>query len=258
MLGIGLLTLLAAVYAAGQWRLSRRGRHAAGIRAAWFWGGWLALFAALASPLDRLADASFAAHMIQHELMMIVAAPLLVAARPLGTLLWGLPAAFARLAKQRALRSGLAALSAPLAAWCLHTLILWGWHVPGAFEKALAHDGVHWFQHVTFFAAAVVFWWSVLYGSRTVERRGFALLSLLTTIVHTTVLGVLLTFSPRPWYASYIEAVHPWGLSPLEDQQLGGLIMWVPGGIVFLVAGLVVTARWLHESGGGEPTSPPR
>jgi len=241
-LGAALLALLAGVYASGQWRLARRGHSTRGASMVYFWVGWLALLIALAPPLEGWTEVSFAAHMAQHEIMMLVAAPLLVLARPLGTLLWGLPSAFASIAKSRTLRAFAAGLSAPLTAWIVHAAILWGWHVPIAFEAALKAEAVHWLQHSSFFAAAVIFWWSVFHGSRAGGRRGIALLSVFTTAIHTTVLGVLLTFSGRIWYPGYAHAANPWALSPLEDQQLGGLIMSVPGGMVFVVAGLVVTA----------------
>ena len=207
-----------------------------------------ALAVALGPPLEALTPVSFAAHMTQHEIMMLAAAPLLVMARPLGTLLWGLPQAFTRVVKAPAVRSAAAWLSAPLVAWLTHAAVLWGWHVPAAFEAGLQSEPVHWLQHVSFFAAAVIFWWSVFAGGRSGERRGIALLSVFTTAVHTTVLGVLLTFSTKIWYPTYAAAASPWGLSAIEDQQLGGLIMWVPGGMVFLAAGLGLAALWLKES----------
>ena len=205
------------------------------------------LVVSLAPPLDTLSATSFAAHMTQHEIMMLLAAPLLVMARPLGPLLWGLPTSFVTIVKLRGLRTVAGWISTPLAAWLLHTIVLWGWHVPSAFEAGLRSDPVHWLQHLSFFFAAVVFWWSILAGGKG-GRRGVALVSVFTTALHTSVLGVLLTFSTRVWYPTYADAENPWQLSALEDQQLGGLIMWVPGGMVFLVAGLVLAALWLREA----------
>ena len=243
-----LLLCIAGVYAVGQWRLARRARLEHGRRAALFWAGWGSLALALAPPIDALSAVSFAAHMTQHEIMMLVAAPLLVLARPLGTLLWGSPPIAAKVVKARAVRRTAAWLSAPLAAWLFHALVLWGWHVPAAFETALRLAPVHWLQHLSFFAAPAVYWWSVFAAGPGGERRGVALVSVFTTAVHTSVLGALLTFSTSPWYASYAHARIPWNLNPLEDQQLGGLIMWVPGGMVFVVVGLALTAAWLKES----------
>lgn len=186
--------------------------------------------------------------MTQHELIMLAAAPLLVLARPLGRLLWGLPQACAALVKARAGRSAAGWISAPLPAWLTHALVLWGWHVPAAFEAGLKSEPLHWLQHVSFFTASVIFWWSIFAGGRSGEKRGVALLSVFTTAVHTTVPGVLLTFSTRLWYPTYAGAANPWALSAIEDQQLGGLVMWVPGGMVFLAAGIALTALWLKEA----------
>lgn len=245
--GAALLALLAAAYAIGHWRLNSRSvvRGQRRARALWFWTGWGALGVALGPPLEALTAVSFAAHMTQHELMMLVAAPLLVLARPLGTLLWGLPRSCSSIVKARGVRAAAGRMSAPLAAWLLHALVLWGWHLPVAFEAGLRSEPVHWLQHLSFFAAAVIFWWSVLVGGRSAEHRGIALLSVFTTAIHTTVLGMLLTFSTRLWYPTYAAAASPWGLSAIEDQQLGGLVMWVPGGMVFAAAGLALAAAWL-------------
>lgn len=245
--GVALLLLLALVYALGQARLKGRSRadHTAG--GAFFWGGWAALLLALTPPIDTLSGVSFAVHMTQHEIMMLIAAPLLVMSRPLGTLLWGSPRFVATIISSRALREAGAWLTAPLVAWIAHAIVLWGWHVPAAFEASLRSTPVHWLQHASFFTAAVIYWWSVFAGPRA-ERRGIALLSVFTTAVHTTVLGTLLTFSTALWYPTYGRVERPWALSAIEDQQLGGLIMWVPGGMVFLVAGLALAALWLKES----------
>jgi cytochrome c oxidase assembly factor CtaG len=245
--GVALLLSLAMVYALGQARLRSRSRadHTAG--AAFFWGGWAALVLALTPPIDTLSGVSFAVHMTQHEIMMLVAAPLLVISRPLGTLLWGSPRFVASIMSTRALREAGAWFTAPLVAWITHAVVLWGWHVPALFEASLRSTLVHWLQHASFFAAAAIYWWS-LFGSARAERRGIALLSVFTTAVHTTVLGTLLTFSTTVWYPTYARVDRPWVLTAIEDQQLGGLIMWVPGGMVFLVAGLALAALWLKES----------
>jgi putative membrane protein len=246
--GAVLVTLLALVYAVGQWQVARRARARRSGHAACFWAGWATLTIALTPPLDRWSGVSFAAHMTQHELMMLIAAPLLVVARPLGTLMWGLPNAVgAALTLPRLRRIG-AWLAAPLVAWLLHAVVLWAWHVPGAFEAGLRSVRVHWLQHASFFAVAIIYWWSVFSSSAGLERKGMALLSVFTTAVHTAVLGMLLTFSTQVWYPSYADVENPWGLPAVEDQQLGGLIMWVPGGMVFIIAALVLAAQWLKHA----------
>jgi putative membrane protein len=245
--GVALLLMLALVYALGQRRLSVRSHADRTAGAAFFWAGWASLVLALTPPIDTLSGVSFAVHMTQHEIMMLVAAPLLVISRPFGTLLWGSPRFVASIVSSQALRRTGGWFTSPIVAWLTHAIVLWGWHVPAAFEASLRSTPVHWLQHASFFAAAAIYWWSVFAGPRA-ERRGIALLSVFTTAVHTTVLGMLLTFSTMLWYPTYGRVQQLWGLTAIEDQQLGGLIMWVPGGMVFLVAGLALAALWLKDS----------
>jgi len=240
-----LLVASAGLYAAGVTTLWRRAGAGRGIRrvdVAHFAAGWLVLLAALAPPVDTLAERSFAAHMMQHELLMVAAAPLLVLSRPLRAFAWVLPArahsAFAFLSRGPWRR-----LTAPAAAWSLHALALWLWHIPILFLAALADPSLHVLQHTCFFVSAFVFWWAVL-GRRAPDATSVA--CLFTTMLHTSALAVLLTFAPAPWYAH--EATIPFGLTPLEDQQLGGLVMWVPGAVAYVVAGLAIVAGWLRPS----------
>jgi cytochrome c oxidase assembly factor CtaG len=253
-IGALLLAVIAFVYVRGEWRLSRGTPpgDARRRRSACFWLGWLALAVSLGPPLEAWTGGSFAAHMAQHEIMMLVAAPLMVVARPYGVILWGLPQpladVLARLMQARGTRRVALSLCSPIVAWLLHAAVLWSWHVPPAFEAALANAPVHWIQHITFFLSAVIFWWSVFAPGPLAERRGAAIVSVFTTAVHTSLLGTLLTFSTRAWYPTYSLAANPWGLGAVEDQQLGGLIMWIPGGTVFLLAGLALTAMWLKDA----------
>jgi putative membrane protein len=247
-LGLLLIALLGGVYLRGQLRLRRQssGSPQRTRGALTFWSGWIFLAAALTPPLDSLTGVSFAAHMVQHEILMLIAAPLLVLARPQGVLIWGLPGNFARgaagMTGSRLVRRIAGHLSTPLPAWVLHALVLWGWHIPAAFQSTLVSEPLHWLQHSSFFLVALFFWYSVLAPGARSERTGAAFLSVFTTAVHTSVLGALLTFSSALWYPAYGGYA---GLTALEDQQLGGLIMWVPGGAVFLIAAITMAARWM-------------
>ena len=230
------------------WRHAGWGRGIRPAQAARFALGWAALAAALLSPLDELAEASFAAHMVQHELLMVVAAPLLVLGRPLEAWAWALPARWvrtlARAGRSRVLAAPWAGLTDPLGAWMLHAAALWLWHLPVLFTAALADERVHILQHASFFGSALAFWWAVC-GRGSHAPDGASLASLFTTMLHTSALGALLTFAPTPWYAAYASGT-PGGLTPLEDQQLGGLVMWVPAGFVYVAAGLAIVAAWLR------------
>nr|WP_298114748.1 cytochrome c oxidase assembly protein [uncultured Pseudomonas sp.] len=251
-----LLIASALLYLNGRRVLRRRARSAKGAAAQrgalLFCCGWLMLAVALGPPLDPLGGYLFSVHMLQHELLMLVAAPMLVLSRPGGILLWGLPAAarlaFNRMQRQSWLRSGWAWLSSAHGAWLLHAAILWGWHLPALFDASVLNDGVHAAQHASFFGSALLFWWALLHGSG--RRNAGGVIHVFTTAVHSSLLGALLTFSPALWYAPYLHTTAAFGLSPLDDQQLGGLIMWVPSGLVFLAAGLVLTARFLRDDTG--------
>jgi putative membrane protein len=243
----GLLAATALLYAAGDARAGARARAPRRL----FWWGWAVLAVALLPPLDALGEELFAAHMVQHELLLLVAAPLLVLSRPAGTLLWALPAAW-RPAVAAAVQRGpgpvLRVLAQPGPAWALHAIVLWGWHVPALFDAALRNEALHVLQHASFLASALLFWWSLAGATGRARRLGTGVIYVFTTAVHSSVLGALLTFASTAWYAPYLDTTARWGLSPGQDQQLGGLIMWVPGGGVLLLAGLWLVHQWLQES----------
>lgn len=246
-----LLTLL--LYVAGTralWRQAGAGRGVRGWRVAAFAAGWLALAVALVSPLHALGESLFSAHMAQHELLMTIAAPLLVLGRPLLPALFALPPGARRGAAtwtQRGwFRAGWDRISHPGTAWLLHAIAIWGWHLPRLYDATLESDVVHVVQHLSFLGTALLFWWTVLQPSWS--GRGTAMLSLFTTMLHTGALGAVLTVSSSTWYPGYAATTRPWGLTPLEDQQLGGLIMWIPGGAAYLIAALALLGSSLRLS----------
>jgi putative membrane protein len=252
------LALSAALYARGLARLlpkSVQGRAQLRRRALYFCIGWVALLVALVSPLDALGSSLFSAHMLQHELMMIVAAPLLVLGRPFGPWTWALPAPWRRstatVTHHWLVKAVWGALTYPLLAWLLHAIVLWLWHAPLLFEAALHSNSIHTWQHVSFLGSALLFWWAVLGDGSARPGRGHAMLYIFTTMAHTGALGALLTWSDLVWYPSYIGTGEAFGLAALEDQQLGGLIMWVPGGLAYLIAGLALAASWLARGNAG-------
>jgi putative membrane protein len=250
-----LLLLGSALYAAGLRNLWRRAGMHRGVsvwQTAAFAGGQLAIIAALVSPLDALGTLLFSAHMVQHEILMVVAAPLLVIGRPLAVWTWGLPPRWRSGAGNATRLTPIAVawrvLTHPAVAWALHGLVLWAWHMPSLFEAALARPGVHTLQHTSFFASALLFWWAPL-GSASRPGQGASMFYLFTTMVHTAALGALLTLSPALWYPAYASTSLAFELDPLEDQQLGGLVMWVPAGMAYLTVGLALAARWLRDGG---------
>jgi putative membrane protein len=209
------------------------------------------LFAlALVSPLHAMGGALLWAHMAQHELLMVVAAPLLVAGRPLVVSLRGLPASGRRRVGgwMRRLRPLTRRLGRLETAWAVHAVAILVWHVPALYDRTVDSELIHSLQHASFIGSALLYWWSVLTEARLRSRHGGAILSLFTTAMYTGGLGALLTVASRPWYAAYGAAAPLWGLTPLEDQQLAGLIMWVPAAASYLAATLWLVTSWLRAS----------
>ena len=255
-LGIVLpLALSAVLYGVGSFAIYRRNRMAPAVRwweIACFWLGWLTLVIALVSPLHRLGEALFSAHMTQHELLMVLAAPLLVLGRPLVVFLFALPAGWrpraSRWTKLPIVRRTWSFLTGAVVVWVLHAITIWIWHIPALYQATLDNEAIHALQHSMFLFAALLFWWTLVHGTYGRLGYGVAFVYVFTTAIHTSVLGALMTFAQRIWYPIYDGRTAPWHLTPLQDQQLGGLIMWIPSGTVFLVAGLAMFAAWIGES----------
>jgi cytochrome c oxidase assembly factor CtaG len=246
------LLLAAGLFAWGWRRLHARssgGRAQLRQRAWLFGGGWLTLAGALVSPLHEAGERSFTAHMIEHELLMLLAVPLIVLAEPLSAMLWAFaPAgrrAIGRISSSRVVAGTFAWSTGAVVATLIQAAVLWIWHMPSLFDLALASEGWHAVQHLCFIVSALLFWTAMLgrrgAGASAPGDRALAAFCLLVTSFVTGALGALMAFAHSPWYAGYARlALAPFGLTPAEDQQIAGLIMWVPGGLVHLVAALVL------------------
>ena len=220
-----------------------------------FYAGLAAVFLALLSPLSALAEELFFVHMVQHLLLLVVAPPLVLLSAPTIPILRGVPRRLRRgllapLARSRLVRQGLRWITLPLVAWALYVGLFLGWHSPALYDAALDNWGVHVLEHLSFAAAAFLFWWNII--DPIPLRPNLSYIGRLPYIFVTTVpnfsLGAFLVFSEEPWYAFYEEVSLRWGLSALEDQQLGGLIMWVPGSLVLLLAlGIVLAVLLVRE-----------
>jgi cytochrome c oxidase assembly factor CtaG len=241
------LLLAAVLYAIGAIRLHRRGGRGRStlIGRGWLYAaGWLILAGALVSPLHEAGERSFTMHMIEHELLMLPAALLLVAAQPGPVLLWGLPRALRHLFGSCARWGVWHRLSEPITATGIQALVIWLWHMPGPFDLALRHEGWHIVQHLCFVVSALLFWWAMLHRS----TEALAAICLFATSMIGAALGALMALATSPWYAAYSAmGMTPFGLGPEEDQQLAGLIMWIPGGLFHLGAALMFLARWLSR-----------
>lgn len=246
------LVIVLLLYGVGLGRLWRRSRngHARLRREAWLFGaGWLVLAAALVSPLHEAGERSFAMHMIEHELIMLVAALLLAISGAGPVLLWGLPGAgrrgIGRLLHTTAIEKSWKGVSGPWIATALQAIALWLWHAPALFDRALAGEGWHVVQHLSFLITAIIFWWSIE-ETQARGRVGVAVFCLLVTACVGAALGALMALSSSPWYTGYAAmGMTPYGLTPEQDQQMAGLIMWIPGGLVHMGAALVILFRWL-------------
>jgi putative membrane protein len=255
-LSIGVVVVSSSIYAAGVrslWRSAGPGRGVRRWEALCFALGQLSLLVALVSPIDRLSDILFSAHMTQHEIIMIVAPPLVVLGRPWGAAMWALPER-ARRRVGGALATPLLArtwraLTSPVVVVGLHGLVVWLWHVPFLFEGAMKSEAVHAVQHFTFFVTAALFWWAIVRGRYGRAGYGLAVLFVFATAMHTSVLGALVTVAGRIWYPIYGERAAEVAIDAHEDQALAGLIMWIPAGTLLALVGLALFAAWLGEAG---------
>ena len=249
------LTIAAALYATGLFRLWRRagtGQGISGWSAASFLAGWLKMAAALVSPIVWLSQILFSVHMTQHTLLMLVAAPLLTFGHPILAWMWALDArpraqltyAFRGRRVVRTWR----ALTAPLTVFLVQAVALWVWHIPSWYEAALHNDAIHALEHLSFVLAGSLFWWAMVHGRYGRSGYGLGVLYVFLTAVHSSALGALLTVAPRVWYDDYARQAVAWRVDALADQQLAGLLMWVPAGVIFIVFGLALLAAWLGEA----------
>jgi putative membrane protein len=249
------LALSAGLYVIGatrMWRAAGVGHGITRAEAAWFAFGWSILVLALLSPIHTIGQFLFSVHMSQHELLMLVAAPTLVLGRPLLAMLAGLPheisSRLARFSNRRAWHRVWRVLSNPIVAWALHAAALWVWHIPALFNAALENESVHALQHACFLGSALLFWWAVIGVRHAYIGYGAAVLYVFTTALHSGFLGAFLTVATTVFYPSYLKTAPEWGFSAIQDQQLGGLIMWIPAGFIYVFAGVALVAGWLKHS----------
>ena len=252
---IALLGLSGGMYARGLTRLWHAAGTGRGVRpreVASFAAGWLLLALGLLSPLHALGGVLFSAHMAQHELLMTVAAPLMVIGRPLIPFVWALTPEWRRITGRwtsaRPVALAWHALTHPAAAFLVHGAAIWVWHLPPLYDATLTSEAMHAAQHASFLSTALLFWWVVLGPSRARGGTPASIGLLFGTVLHTGALGAVLTLTSGLIYSAYAATTGPWGLTPIEDQQLGGLIMWVPGGLAYVIAALGLVVRLFRES----------
>jgi cytochrome c oxidase assembly factor CtaG len=207
-----------------------------------FLPGMLLMFLALVSPLDELGDTYlFSAHMVQHLFLTIIGPPLL---------LLGIPEWLAKpLLHNRTVFRIAKILTLPAVAFLIYNVDFWLWHAPPLYNATLENEGIHILEHLTFIGFGLLYWWPIfspLKQGLPPLSFGGQILYLFLSGMPTVALGAGLTFLP-PLYAPYLTAPRIWGISAATDQQLGGLIMWIPGNILFIVIVSILFIRWMQE-----------
>jgi putative membrane protein len=217
--------------------------------------GLATIWISVGSPLDGFADATLSAHMVEHLLLMSFAPPLLLLGYPSVPLLRGLPRFFVvgilgPLLRQKTLRNFSGFFTAPVSAWLTMNLVFLGWHVPAAYVFALEHEHWHEFEHLCFLGSSLLFWCPLIRPwPATAHYPGWQIVPYLAGAdIVNTCLSAFLAFCDRPVYSYYLTQRNPFHLSPLSDQVLGGVIMWVVGSLIFLVPLAFVTINLLQEN----------
>lgn len=253
------LVILGALFLNGWRRLRARSGRVSGARflaAKWrpvtYIAGLLVIAIALLSPFDVLVQQLFFMHMIQHLLLIMIAPPLLLLPNPMPFLLWGLPGRV-RLGvggivntvinKESVGGRLLRSATSPFVVWFIFVGTVVGWHDPSLYNAALRYDWVHDLEHLTMFAAGMLYWWTVTGAGPRLNKNlsriakiGF----ILAAIPPSMALGIVLAFSPAPIYAYYSDMPRLWGISALDDQRISGIIMWIPGGMMHFMSALVI------------------
>lgn len=223
--------------------------------------GLLVIGFALMSPLDVLVQQLFFMHMIQHLLLIMVAPVLLLLPNPMPFLLWGLPQRGRRVAgralnivihKQSAVGQFLRKVTGPAAVWFIMILFIIGWHDPAMYNAALRSEFVHDLEHLTMFVAGMLFWWTVTGAGPRLHKnlsRPAKIAFVIAAIPPNMALGAALAFSQQPIYSYYSDMPRLWGISVLDDQRLSGIIMWIPGSMMYFMIALALIFMILSGEG---------
>jgi cytochrome c oxidase assembly factor CtaG len=271
------LIVLGYLYAAGWWRLRKRTADSRRLRktsrqplsATWrlisYETGLVFIALSLLSPIDSLSQQLFFMHMIQHLLLIMIAPPLLLIANPMPVVLWGLPYKWRieaghnlghLLHHDSQFRQFLRTITAPGIIWLVWIIALFGWHDPNMYNAALRYEFLHDLEHLSFFIASLLFWWHVTgAGPRIHKQFGYIgrTAFVIAAVPANMALGIWLAFNSNVIYTYYEAVPRIWGIDALTDQRIGGVIMWIPGSMMFLLAALILAALYL----GGEENKPP-
>lgn len=247
------IAITAVIYLRGWFAIRRtRPRQFDIMRLASFLGGLAVLWLAIGSPMDGFADALLSAHMVEHLLLMSAVPPLLLFGLPVVPLLRGLPRSLTRtvaapLIRLAPLRRLFHWLTTPLIAWLAMNIAFLGWHIPAAYDFALEHENWHAVEHLCFLGTSLLFWHCIIrpWPAEAHRRNWGILIFLISADVVNTLLSAFLAFCNKPVYRFYLDNPNPFHVSPLEDQVLGAVIMWVLGSFAFLIPAVIITVRLL-------------
>lgn len=255
------LALGVALYVRGWRRLRARGRGGRALKPwrAWCYGAGIALIAmALLSPIGTFTELFFSMHMIQHLLLIMFAAPLILLGAPVLPVMWafdrgtrrGLGRVFFH--ESSAVHRVFHFLTRPGIALTVFIVVLIVWHHPALYDAAQGRTIVHDLEHALFFGTALLFWWPVIHPTGGRRRLGYgaAILYIFPAKIAGFVLGAALTLTDTAYYETYIRAPRLWGISALADQQAGGLIMWVVGGLLYIVPLLFLVLQMMRQDEG--------
>ena len=206
--------------------------------------GVLSLLIASLSPLHNISGSLFFAHMIQHIILIMIGPPLILLGGPIVPVMRGLPSGLRReivipILQNRKCRKLLEICTNPVVAWFVYVGSLWAWHTPRLYDEAVRNTGIHGLEHGFFVLASIFFWWCVIdpIPMKPKLSGGLRLLYLFLATLQNTVLGAFITLSTAPWYSSYLVSSEIlMGLTPMQDQRIGGLIMWIPGAMMYFLA----------------------
>lgn len=249
---LAVLFVAAYGYGRGANRLAVKGRRLGSGRQLAFYASLFLAGVALLSPIDAMSHTLFSAHMVQHLLLILAMPPLMMLGRPSLPLLLSLPATPRAWLQRFRNRNGRLRfmLSGAVVVCGLHTAAMWSWHLPTLYEAGLRNDFVHALEHISFFVTALLVWAIIIPGAKRHPRYPEAAAVTFATLLQSGALGAILTFATSVLYPSHTIGAALWGLTPLQDQQLAGVIMWIPAGAVYFLTLLIVFASWLRGASG--------
>ena len=228
-------------------------------RLIFYLSGIFVIGVALLSPIDVLGGQLFFMHMIQHLLLIMIAPALLLIANPMAVTLWGMPRNLRKpvgkglsfiLNSDSKYRGWIRTATSPGIVWLMWVIVIVGWHDPGMYNWALERESAHNLEHITFFIVSMLYWWLVIGAGPRIHKQ-FSLIGRIAFVIlaipPNMLTGMVIAFTPTPQYTYYLNVPRIWNVDVLTDQMWSGVIMWVPGSMMFIIAALVLIAELLGE-----------